>query len=247
MVTSINDLFWTFLGTFFGGSENSENLERNSKIHNIILIICLLMGNISWITYGAVLTSELAIPSETKPFEDLEGLSKSSYHLNTIEKPTAYAAYFHQAVQGTIPHKVYRNNMDDQDSFNSLQDSVSIVLENSDQALFAPKNFIKTIENYKCILRLLGKGQPLWSRSMGVRKNSPYTEFFNIRLLQSRETGAFSLIDRAEFLSKGTVCKEKNLALSFKKVAFPFLMLSIGIILGIILLPLEVILTRVIK
>ena len=73
---------WSFFQAFLGGSIN-ENIDKNNYFSTrLVIFIYSMMGTIFWISYGAYLTRDLAVPVEHVPFSSLEEFLETDYKLN---------------------------------------------------------------------------------------------------------------------------------------------------------------------
>ena len=61
------------------GNDTFSLLRTELESFKVISFSALLFGNILWLTYNGALLSALVTPKVTKPFNDLESFSKSSY------------------------------------------------------------------------------------------------------------------------------------------------------------------------
>ena len=64
------------------GNDTFSSLSTEIESFKIIAFSALLFGNILWLTYNGALLSALVAPKVTKPFNDLESFTKSSYRFN---------------------------------------------------------------------------------------------------------------------------------------------------------------------
>ena len=69
---------WASFVTNFGGEPYNSKIDDISS-HKILLFTFLLDGMISWIFYGAFLTSKLSTKLDKYPFTDLNSLAKTDY------------------------------------------------------------------------------------------------------------------------------------------------------------------------
>ncbi len=94
----------------------SRRPRRGSKysVGKGLIFICLLAGNVHWISYRASLTSHLSVKKVKIPFTNIHEFSRSGYKL--INKKGDFATKFLEARPGTIYFEVFQNNIGD-DSF----------------------------------------------------------------------------------------------------------------------------------
>ena len=97
--------------------------------------IVALFGNVLWISFGARLTSELAVRIIELPFENLESLYDSDYKLITGKPGTFSYAYWANSTV-TIEQKVFQKNVDTASLALTNKEKVEKVLHEPKYALF---------------------------------------------------------------------------------------------------------------
>ena len=97
--------------------------------------IVALFGNVLWISFGARLTSELAVRIIELPFENLESLYDSDYKLITGKPGTFSYAYWANSTVG-IEQKVFKKNVDASSLALTNTEKVEKVLHEPKLALF---------------------------------------------------------------------------------------------------------------
>lgn len=186
------------------------------------------MGNILWNFYGAHLTSVLTLPTENLPFKDLETFAQSEFTLNTRETSHALASYFFLAEKGTLRRKIFQERMDRFSSFDSLNNSIEKVLKESKQALFNFDDiFVLERPDKFCHFRRVWKTiEPIFVASFGLRKRSPYREFFNTEILK------FGNLNK-RLPQNYLKCPANSKSPYFEKLILPFVCLLCGIFMSL--------------
>ena len=250
LIVSLNCIqdFWNYFSSFFGIDHIDDNNKSDYNGFKIISFICLIMGSIVWISYGAFLTSALAVPLQKLPFNDLETLILSDFKLNTLTRYNGITGYFLQAPAGSIQNRVAESKFTDK-SFNTAEESVSKVLNSNKEAFFGSIEFIESNPKLQCQLTMVWKTpMRLWGRSFGLQKGlisnifpcnqseisifvfigSKYKEFMEFLLMEMHENGAIDILERRHTGFQPN-CKEfTNPTLTIKKVIIPFMIVSIG-------------------
>ena len=111
----------------------SHKLNQNG--FKIGLFIVALFGNVLWISFGARLTSELAVRIIKLPFENLESLYESDYKLITGKPGTFSYAYWANSTVA-IEQKVFQKNVDRTSLALTTRQKVNRVLQEPKYALF---------------------------------------------------------------------------------------------------------------
>ena len=83
----------------------------------MILFFYFINGIIIWISFRASIIAGLAERKLKLPFTDLEGLAGTDYFLTTTSSGGATGQLFSRSEPGTAYHKVFKNNMNLEESF----------------------------------------------------------------------------------------------------------------------------------
>ena len=66
------------------GNDSFSSINTKLESFRVVSFFALMFGNVLWLTYNGQLLSGLVTPKVTKPFNDLESFSKSSYRFDDI-------------------------------------------------------------------------------------------------------------------------------------------------------------------
>ena len=140
-------LVWNSLIAYFGGipMEMSIDIRRS---YRLTTFISLLGGLIIWIAYQSSLTSELAVVREKLPFEDLDGLAKSTWKLALPSKTSTTAQLFLNPSSDSVYSRVLKNNIDDNSFTNTQNALVEKLVTESKTAVYSFTSDILATEAY---------------------------------------------------------------------------------------------------
>jgi len=223
------------------GNDTFSLLRTELESFKVISFSALLFGNILWLTYNGALLSALVTPKVTKPFNDLESFSKSSYRLNTYIKGSAPASFWMQSPPNSIFKTIFEQNMDDS-SFNTYKESMAKTIDEPNEAFYGSFMNIQQ-EKMDCKLELVVP-MDVGKLSFGVKKGFPFSSFLNSEITKLKKSGVLKhMVDQQEY---GNIfCSEKedlgkNVQITIQKVIFPFCIILFGILVSLILLALEI-------
>lgn len=143
-------LIWTTLMAYFGGIPLEISID-NRRTYKLTIFISLLSGLIVWIAYQSSLTSELAVIREKLPFEDLEGLARSSWKLALPSKTTTTTKPFLNSPSDSVYSRVLQNNID-KNSFTKDQNALEekLITESNTAAYTATSDIFGTQSYANC-------------------------------------------------------------------------------------------------
>ena len=132
----LQNVFLKVFTAYFSNTSNDIDDKTDQKFANsnkILVITCLLMGNITWCFYCGFLTSQLTIPLEKYPFHDLESFLKSDFQLKMMFK--SLENYFSEAEENSIHRKIYETKINIEDYKNNDVIDISLYFNDSTSTL----------------------------------------------------------------------------------------------------------------
>ena len=104
-----------FASNFGGNFISHGGIQVQKRLTIFSYFIC---GIIVWICFRATIIARLSQKQLKLPFKDLSGILNTDYLLTTAPIAWANGQKWAKASPGTVPDKIFKNNMDIEKSFN---------------------------------------------------------------------------------------------------------------------------------
>ena len=195
------------------------------------------MINFYW---KASIISNLSVNLPNIPFRSINDLIKSPYQI-TLIKDSSYQELFEKSEDPVFKAAWETKFYDKSHSLKeNLEEMVPLIL-NGQFAMFEGLSSVQTLKEYKdCKITDCGFYVSKMDFAFTLQKNSQYTELFNAGMKKMGETGMLKRIITKHQTSRPTCDdKQKGVPLALGNIAFAFIILLAGFLLGFILFILE--------
>ena len=216
-------------------TDEIKQLCNRTSFKCILLVLCLF-GLLNTETYTGGLISSFINTKEESRIKNMEDLVTKDGHQLLLLNGTASVQYFSQSTEW--PHKeIWETHLKNNSMayFSKLKPIEALLLRDRKYIYFErthiPEIFFK---NYPC--KIIRSEKTYFHRSvaLGMKKDSPYLQLFNLMLLRYIETGITANIDtlKRNKKSEKTCTDDNHPSVGYEALTSAFAMLAGGNLLA---------------